>query len=455
MTNINKSLTRLLGERAIVIGGSIAGLLSARVLADYFQQVLILERDILPETPKVRRGVPQSVQPHVLFTKGYRILEEFFPGIASQLEHNGALSIDWAREFKHYTEGHWGTEAIEPSEIVSITCSRYLLEWTIRQELVKLPRIKILEQSKVSGLLYDRATDRVTGVQLHSTQQLTADLVVDASGRSSQATQWLQEIDYPAVPETVVNPFLGYATRRYQLPANFKPDWKVLLISQTPPENTRLGYLARIENNELIATLGGYGKDFPPLNDSGFLQFARSLTQPDFYEAIANARPTSPIYAHRATANRRRNYHQIRLPAGLIALGDAVCALCPVYGQGMTVSALGAKTLQTWLNKSTRGKLDNNRFQKQLAKSNSFHWMLATSQDSRFPTTVGGQQRKNRPIDKLMTGYMNRLLAKSASEPNLQVMFLEVAHLLRSPLYFYHPAVVWQVLTSSKNLASD
>jgi 2-polyprenyl-6-methoxyphenol hydroxylase-like FAD-dependent oxidoreductase len=455
VTNINKSLTRLLGERAIVIGGSIAGLLSARVLADYFQQVLILERDILPETPKVRRGVPQSVQPHVLFTKGYRILEEFFPGIASQLEHNGALSIDWAREFKHYTEGHWGTEAIEPSEIVSITCSRYLLEWTIRQELVKLPRIKILEQSKVSGLLYDRATDRVTGVQLHSTQQLTADLVVDASGRSSQATQWLQEIDYPAVPETVVNPFLGYATRRYQLPANFKPDWKVLLISQTPPENTRLGYLARIENNELIATLGGYGKDFPPLNDSGFLQFARSLTQPDFYEAIANARPTSPIYAHRATANRRRNYHQIRLPAGLIALGDAVCALCPVYGQGMTVSALGAKTLQTWLNKSTRGKLDNNRFQKQLAKSNSFHWMLATSQDSRFPTTVGGQQRKNRPIDKLMTGYMNRLLAKSASEPNLQVMFLEVAHLLRSPLYFYHPAVVWQVLTSSKNLASD
>lgn len=455
MTNINKSLTRLLGEKAIVIGGSIAGLLSARVLADYFQQVLILERDILPETPKARRGVPQSVQPHVLFTKGYRILGEFFPQIAEQLEHNGALSIDWAREFKHYTKGHWGTEAIEPSEIVSITCSRYLLEWTIRQELVKLPSIKILEQSKVSELLYDRATDRVTGVRLNSTQQLTADLVVDASGRSSQATHWLQEIDYPAVPETIVNPFLGYATRRYQLPANFKPDWKVLLISQTPPKNTRLGYLARIENDEVIATLGGYGKDFPPLDDLGFLKFSQSLAQPDFYEAIANARPTSPIYAHRATANRRRNYDQIKLPAGLIALGDAVCALCPVYGQGMTVSALGARTLQTWLNKSTKGKLDNNRFQKQLAKSNSFHWMLATSQDSRFPTTVGGQQRKNRPIDKLMTGYMNRLLAKSAAEPNLQLMFLEVAHLLRSPLYLYHPGVMWQVLTSSKNLTSD
>ncbi|MEY4517811.1 MAG: hypothetical protein RLZZ499_410, partial [Cyanobacteriota bacterium] len=153
---------KLLGEKAIVIGGSIAGLLSARVLADYFQQVLILERDQLPKTPEARRGVPQSVQPHVLFTKGYRILGEFFPDVAEQLQSNGALSIDWAREFKHYVEGHWGTEAIEPSKIVSVTCSRYLLEWTIRQELVKLPRIKILEQSKVSGLLYDRARDRVT-----------------------------------------------------------------------------------------------------------------------------------------------------------------------------------------------------------------------------------------------------------------------------------------------------
>jgi 2-polyprenyl-6-methoxyphenol hydroxylase-like FAD-dependent oxidoreductase len=159
--------------------------------------------------------------------------------------------------------------------------------------------------------------------------------------------------------------------------------------------------------------------------------------------------PIAPRLTVVATMSR------LRLPAGLIALGDAVCALCPVYGQGMTVSALAAKTLQTWLNKSTRGKLDNNRFQKQLAKSNSFHWMLATSQDSRFPTTVRGQQRKNRPIDKLMTGYMNRLLTKSASEPDLHLMFLEVAHLLRSPLYLYHPAVVWQVLTSSKNFASD
>ena len=142
-----------------------------------------------------------------------------------------------------------------------------------------------------------------------------------------------------------------------------------------------------------------------------------------------------------------RHYDKVKLPQGFIALGDAVCALCPVYGQGMTVSALGAKTLQAWLDKSSKGKLDNNRFHKQIANSNSFHWMFATTQDSRFPTTTGGKQSKGGIVDKLMTGYMNKLKSKSASEPKLHLMFLEVAHLLRSPLYLYHPATIWQVLT--------
>ncbi|MEM6611451.1 MAG: FAD-dependent monooxygenase [Cyanobacteria bacterium P01_C01_bin.72] len=442
-----KSLDRLLGNKAIVIGGSIAGMLSARVLSDYFERVIICDRDRLPETPQARRGVPQSVQPHVLFTRGYRLLTEFFPGIESQFLQNGVLSIDWAREFRHYFNGHWGIEAAEESDIVSLTCSRYLLEWIIRCELQKLPTVEILPQSKVAGLVYDHSTTRVTGVKLQSQDELNADLIIDASGRSSAASEWLSRIGQTPAPETIVNPYLGYATRRYKLPENLNPDWKVMLISQTPPKDTRLGYLARIENDELIATLGGYSKDFPPLDEDGFLKFAQSLAQPDFHQAIANATPTSEVYAHRATANRRRNYEQIRLPDGFIALGDAVCALCPVYGQGMTVSALGAKTLQGWLSKSTRGKLDNNRFQKQLAKSNSFHWMLATSQDSRFPATVGGKAAKESVVERLMTGYMNRLIAKSAVEPDLHLKFLEIAHLLRSPLYFYHPAVVWQVLT--------
>lgn len=122
-----------------------------------------------------------------------------------------------------------------------------------------------------------------------------------------------------------------------------------MLVSQSPPNGTRLGYIAQIENHEWIVTLGGYGRDFPPLEDKGFLEFARGLPSPKFYQAIQDAKPVSPIYAHRATANRLRHYEKARLPQGFVALGDAVCALCPVYGQGMTVSALSVLVLRDWL----------------------------------------------------------------------------------------------------------
>ena len=440
MEEANKSFKRNL---AVVIGGSIAGLLSARVLADYFNRIIVVEKDKLPTTPQPRRGVPQSVQPHVLFARGYQILGELFSGIEAKLTTNGALSIDWAREFKHFFNGRWNSTNDHSSDIVSVTCSRYVLEWTIRQELYELPQISFLEEDKVTELIYDATEKKIRGVCLRSRQKINADLIVDASGRSSQALEWLK-ITENRIPETVVNPWLGYATRRYKIPQNVNLDWKVLLISQTPPKDKRLGYLAKIENNELIATLGGYGKDFPSLDDGGFKEFARSLAQPDFYNAIALCALSSPIYAHRATVNRLRHYERVKLPLGFIALGDAVCALCPVYGQGMTVSALAAKTLQSWLKKSANKKLNNNLFQKQLAKSNSLHWMMATSQDARFPTTVGGKN-KSGIIDRLMAGYANQLIDKSMSKPQLHLTFLEVTHLLRSPIALYYPSTVWQV----------
>lgn len=114
----------------------------------------------------------------------------------------------------------------------------------------------------------------------------------------------------------------------------------ILLISQEPPAQTRLGYLAAVEQQEWIATLGGYGQDYPLIEEQGFLKFAQSLSDPTFYHAIAQAEPCSEIRAHRATANRLYHYENIDLPDGLIAIGDLVCALCPVYGQGMTVCAM-------------------------------------------------------------------------------------------------------------------
>lgn len=438
--------------RAIVIGGSIAGLLVARVLADYFETVTIVERDKLLTQPQARKGVPQSVQPHVLFAKGYQILEQLFPNLGFILTKNGALKIDWVREFHHFNVVGWSPNAngsfdFSPSKAISFTCSRPLLEWTIRQQLGEFQNVRIVDGYKVTQLLGDATQERVTGVLLRSlknntSEEFWADLVVDASGRSSQSPKWLANLGFSSPSETVINPLLGYATRHYKAPENFEANWKIMLISQAPPHQTRLGYLAKIENGEWIATLGGYGGDFPPTDDAGFLKFASSLRDATFYDTIRQAHPVSPIYAHRATANRLRHFDRVKLPQGFIALGDAVCALCPVYGQGMTVSALAAMVLQDCLRKNNL-----QQFQKNLAKEISFAWTLATMQDSRFPTTVGAIPKKVNGLGKIMQWYTDRLLVKATVKPSLHALCTEVFQMLRSPLAFYHPSVVWQVLT--------
>ena len=222
-----------------------------------------------------------------------------------------------------------------------------------------------------------------------------------------------------------------------------------MLINHCPPKHTRLGYLARIEQGELIATLGGYEKDFPPTDDECFLNFARTLRNPSFYQAIVEAEPISPIYAYRATANRLRHYEKCDLPSGFIVLGDAACSLCPVYGQGMTVSALSTLVLQKWLSKAEKSifprKLSSVSFQKNLARSNYSHWNLATSQDSRFLKTKGKIQPNL--LESLFQKYIQRLQVKATLNPMVYTSFIEIAHSLKSPLFFFSPKLFWQLLS--------
>ncbi|MGG6264959.1 FAD-dependent oxidoreductase [Leptolyngbya sp. AN03gr2] len=427
-------------QHAIVIGGSIAGLLAARVLSEQFERVMIVDRDQLPLSADPRRGVPQSVQPHVLYAKGYRILEELFPGIGEDLTAAGAVSFDWGQDFLFFQAGTWTPRTETPTELKSFTCTRPLLESTIRQRVSKLPNVEFLEQQRVIGLLGDRASIR--GIKTQQ-KDLMAQLVVDASGRSSQLPQWLQSLGLTSPRSTVVDPGLGYATRRCRIPARDQPDGKVLLISQEPPNQPRLGYLAQVEADQWIATLGGYGKDYPPTDHEGFLQFAQSLDNPAFYRAIVDSEPLSEVQVHRATVNRLYHYEEIQMPNGLIAIGDSVCALCPIYGQGMTVSALSALVLRRWLEQSKTSQ----DFQKQLARNNTFPWSLATGFDSKFPTTKGAIA-PNR-FSKVFQAYADRLMICAQKDVSIHLEFLQMAHMLKSPSVLLNPRLVMKALMSS------
>jgi 2-polyprenyl-6-methoxyphenol hydroxylase-like FAD-dependent oxidoreductase len=459
------------GRHAIVIGASIAGLLAAHVLVDHFDRITIIERDHLPREPEFRAGVPQARHIHVLLVRGQRLLEGLFPGIEDELATDGATSIDWTADTWWFNFGAWKPRF--PSGLTSQLCSRALLEWIIRRRVARSAKIRWLAECDVTALLTDAHNARVIGVRLHARggrsqrlnipaeahedledlEELHADLVVNASGRDSRAAEWLASLDYPAPQETRINSFLGYATCCYRRPADGQTEWKALVVSATPPSSSRGAVLVPLEGQRWLVTLAGAARDYPPTDAAGFLDFARSLPTPVVYKAIQDASPLTSIFGYRRTENVRRYYEKLpRFLDGLITLGDAVCAFNPVYGQGMTVAALGAKALDECLRDQRRwhsaGELAGlaglaEHFQKKLGRVVATPWLLATGEDFRYTTTEGAHP----PLaTRVLRPYVDQVLVSAAENPRAHQAFLEVLHLLKPPSALFHRRVLAPVL---------
>jgi 2-polyprenyl-6-methoxyphenol hydroxylase-like FAD-dependent oxidoreductase len=437
---------------ALVIGGSIAGLLAARVLADHFDRVTIVERDRFPEKAEPRPGVPQSNQVHVLLTRGQQILEQLFPGFKAELADKNSSSVDWTADSPFLSSSGWAPRF--PSGITTQTCTRNLLEMLIRKRLTTYPHLQFRDASQVVNLLGNTDNTAIQGVLIRDRDgnqaELSAQLVIDASGRGSKAPEWLQTLGYGKPKETAIDSFLGYASRWYQCPADFQSDWKVLTIMTKAPNKTRAGSLFPIEDNRWIVTLAGVCRDYPPVDEAGFLDFAHSLRSPIIYKAIENAQPLSPVYSYRRTGNRLRHYERMsKFPENFVIIGDAVCAFNPIYGQGMTVAMLGALTLDRCLkqykphrnNKDLRGF--SRRFQKHLAKVNNTSWQMAIGEDLRWPTTIGA---KPNTILRLMHAYIDRVIMVAVENPKVYQTFLEVMHMLKPMSALFKPSILIQVL---------
>lgn len=391
--------------QAIVIGSGIAGLTVARVLTDYFAQVTIIERDRRPDTPQIRRGAPQARHAHTLPVRGQTLLEQQFPNLTAELVANGAVAIKGGSEIAFFVAGEWH-QVRQHGAIVSITCSRSLLEHVLYHRLLAHPRIRVLQEHGVVGLNVDRKGRRVTGVRLRgrpglspSLTSLPADLVVDASGRDSQTPHWLANLGYNPPQETTINAFAGYASRLYRRPADAGTQWKTLYIRPTPTSSTRGGVIIPIEGDRWHVTLIGMGADYPPTSEEGFLAFARSLPTPQLGEAIADAEPLTEPYGYRQTQNRMRHYERLpRYLEGLLVCGDAAYTLNPVYTQGMTAAVTASLALDHTLNRHHSqhhpGDLTGlaAAFQKQLSRAMADLWQTATDQDRRWPMVEVNEQ---------------------------------------------------------------
>ena len=445
------------GQHAVVLGGSMAGLLAARVLADHFEKVTLVERDPYPETAEARRGTPQANHVHALLLRGRQILEQLFPGLQNEMIAAGAPLVDMADDVAWFTPAGWGIRF--PSDLKVLAFTRPVLDFHVRQRLSLNPRIKIMDNTHVLGLAADADNTGVGGVVVTSrksdadravARQLQADLIVDATGRASRAPQWLKDLGYPPTEETVVNAHIGYASRLYRIPENFNADWKCAFVQAAPPERKRGGILFTVEGNRWLVTLIGGGGDYPPSDESKFLEFARSLPVPTIYDAIRDAEPLSPIRTHRATENRLRLFERSgSLPDNFIALGDAVCAFNPVYGQGMTIAALGALTLEQTLSDKQRLRSGvgfkgfSGRFQRELAKVNKAPWMMATGEDFRYREVEGGSPNR---MTNFMHTYMDQVVQLATVSTVVRSVLLRAFSMLVPPAALFHPTILFRVL---------
>lgn len=435
---------------AVVVGGSVAGLLAARVLAERWPRVTVCERDPEPAAAVPRKGAPQGHQTHALLLSGVRLFEELFPGLGAELEAGGAVPVDFAGDLAHFHFGSWKLR--HDSGMRGFIQTRPFFEQTLRRRLDGHPAIRWRYRTPVSGLETTADRRRVRAVVLGSggsstaRQELAAELVVDASGRGSRLPAWLHRLGLPAPPERRVRLGLGHSSRLFRRRGGFETPWKSLLIYPRAPAERRAGLLFPVEGGRWLVSLAGYMGDHPPRDAAGFAEFAASLPRPDLHRVIAGLEPVSQIVTHRFGEQVRRRWEAVPgLPAGLIALGDAACCLDPLFGQGMSLAAAGAELLGRCLDEAAGAAAYDRlsaRFHRRLARVIDVPWLLTTSEAFRYPGAAGDRP----PGLAALQWYSARLFELSATDREAYRAFLEVMHLVSGLNRAFRPRLAWRVV---------
>ncbi|MCX4903824.1 NAD(P)/FAD-dependent oxidoreductase [Streptomyces sp. NBC_00878] len=432
-------------RRAVVIGGGMAGMLAAAALSAY-ADVTVVERDVLPDGPDPRKGLPQARHVHVLWSGGARAMEDLLPGVIDGWLAAGARRISLPTGLVSLQPRGWFRRW--PEMQFMIACSRDLLDWVVRERVARGARVTVLPRTELLRLEGDAR--RVTGVRVRTAggeeTVLEADLVVDASGRGSRATKWLDTLGVPAAPMEEVDSGLASASRVFRAPAGTE-DHPVVTVQpdarQPVPGQTTT--IVPIEGGRWLVTLSGTRGGQPTDSAEAFEAFARGVRHPVVGELIAHAEPLSDIVVTRSTVNRRYLFEKVGdWPEGFVVIGDAVATYNPVYGHGLSVAAQGAVALREHVSEygiATPGLA--RRVQRAVARPVATAWNLATGTDIRYPGSIGEQPGLT---DKLLGRYIDRLLLTATARPLVTQAFFDVVTLSKPLSALVDPAVLLAVL---------
>ncbi|MFC4469236.1 NAD(P)/FAD-dependent oxidoreductase [Streptomyces xiangluensis] len=437
-----------MSRSAIVIGGSMAGMLAAAALSQSVDKVTVLERDTLPGGPEPRKGLPQGHHAHILLPSGRDAIERLIPGvnIRERLRAAGANEASLTSGIVTLGPEGWYRRWRHNSHLLT-TCSRGLLDWAVREAVLGIDGVTLRTGNVVA---LRGSAQRITGVRLDTPDgqeaELSADVVIDASGRGSRAVHWLGQLGITHIPESIVDSGLVYASRLYQVPEGaekFPPSQVTANPFSGEPGQSAL--LLPIEGNRWLVSLGGTRGGEPPADPGDFIRFALGLRHPIVGQLISGARPLSDVVLNRSTRNGRKYFEKAPTwPEGFVVLGDANATYNPVYGQGMSVAALGAQALRQELQQTgltTAGFA--RRVQQAAAKPVEAAWAMSTSQDRWFPGVVG-----NPPTiaDRLLTRYTRRMTRVATSSYRVSNAMCYVTTLQEDAIRLVRPSLLLATL---------
>ncbi|SCG64512.1 2-polyprenyl-6-methoxyphenol hydroxylase [Micromonospora echinaurantiaca] len=428
--------------KAVVVGGSVAGLLAARVLSDHAESVVILDRDDL-HAPGGRPGVPQGTQLHALLPGGFLQLEQLFPGFREQALAQGAVEAPPAAR-RSYLDGR--RKVVVPDDADSLAGSRPLLEGLIRQQVLRLPNVKTVT-ARATGLVVDGAVttgvrfdvDGMSGVE-------SGDLVVDAMGRSSRLSDWLEQAGWERPVTRRMTVHLNYATALFRR-READPDLTVVMALHTPRVASDVAGAAffAIEDGRWMAMMAGYGDNRPGRTAEDFVRRLREQFPPEFGE-VAGSELLGDVQTYRHADSRRREFAALqRFPAGLISVGDAVASFNPVYGQGMTAAALHAACLSTYLRSGPDLRVPARQFLALQKVVVDAAWSMSTSADLALPHVDGPYPRGYR----LSSWVSRQIVTATVTDVPTARRFNDVVSMRAHPRSLATPGVVLGALRAN------
>ncbi|MCX5386678.1 FAD-dependent monooxygenase [Streptomyces sp. NBC_00083] len=428
-------------HRAVVVGGGLAGMLAAAALSDSVDEVTVIERDVLPSGPEPRSHLPQARHAHILWSGGAEAMERLLPGVSQAWLAAGARRVPLTSQMVALSPQGWYRRWRESHYLIS--CGRDLLDATVRDRVLALPNVTVLDATRVLGLVGD--AHRVTGVRVRrrdgTEELLGAGLTVDASGRGTHTPRWLDALGVPAAREEVVDPGVVYASRLYRSPAGDQ-SFPVVNVQANAraAEPGRTAVILPVEDGRWLVTLSGTRGARPTSDPEAFGPFALAARHPIVGRLIAGAEPLSEVSTFAHTAGRRHFFEKVKgWPEGYVALGDAVAVYNPVYGHGMSVAAQGALALREALaaHGVTAPRLAR-RVQRAVAGPVGTAWLLA-GQDIFYP---GATARRPRMIERILGRCVDRLMRTSTGNYTVATALTDVMTLTAPVTSLLRPAVL-------------